>query len=126
MRLRGLVVSAVLLGSCSVQVTAETRVVRLDSPVQVGELECTVDGVLREIAGHADGVVGEITAEAAVSAYQAEHPARFDALALDRNRSTDTRWVFVDGQGRAQLVLDVRQVIDRTWVVGGSEACAEE
>ncbi len=108
------------------RVITETHAVRLEKPVRIGELECEIDFVHRAFVEYAQDVVGEVSAPAAMEVYRADNPSRFRGLRLDPDRSTDTRWVYVDERGWAHLVLDVRRLDNRSWVIGGSEECAEE
>lgn len=104
-------------------VTTETTFVRLDEPIRVRGLECAVEQALTEFIDHAEDVVGEVTAEAAIEAYRREHAGRFRGLTLDRERSTESRWVFVDDRGRDPLVVEVQRLASDTFVVGGLTRC---
>jgi hypothetical protein len=125
MRRAVMMVLSVVLGACSVRLVTGATVVGLDEPIGVRDPECAVDEVLSEFVDHAEDVVGEATAEAAVAAYRRENPGRVRGLTLDEARSTESQRVFVDDRGRARLVVDVRQVVDRSWVIAGTTSCLE-
>ncbi len=120
-----MIVLSVVLGACSVSVITETTFVRLDEPIRVRGLECAVDEAVTEFRDFAEDVAGELTAEAAVDVLRQEEPGRFRDLNLDRERSTESRWVFVDERGRVRLAVDVQRVASQTWVISSLTRCAD-